>query len=111
MFNRRRPEAHRKRISLYTFDDAAAKDRHTTQSSSSPAAAPSIRTAGGAGTRHGDDGVLHVAHVPFDQDVWELYDMSNDFGHATNIPAVHAGKAQGTARSSRPRSPSTTSIR
>ena len=30
--------------------------------------------------------------VPFDEDVWELYDMSTDFGHATDLAAEHPEK-------------------
>jgi hypothetical protein len=39
--------------------------------------------------RHGLDGVTAATKdiVPFDKDVWELYDMRNDFGHATDLAA------------------------
>ena len=30
--------------------------------------------------------------MPFDEDVWELYDMSTDFGHATDLAAEHPEK-------------------
>jgi arylsulfatase A-like enzyme len=30
--------------------------------------------------------------VPFDEDVWELYDMTTDFGHATDLAAEHPEK-------------------
>ena len=30
--------------------------------------------------------------MPFDQDVWELYDMTTDFGHATDLAAEHPEK-------------------
>ena len=46
-----------------------------------------------AGTRHGQDGLSASAGtVPFDQDVWELYDMTTDFGHATDLAAEHPHK-------------------
>ncbi len=30
--------------------------------------------------------------MPFDQDVWELYDMRTDFGHAKDVAALHPEK-------------------
>lgn len=46
-----------------------------------------------AGTRHGADGVTAThGGIPFDQDVWELYEMKTDFGHATDLAATHPDK-------------------
>ena len=47
------------------------------------------------GTRHGVDGVTAAKRaVPFDEDVWELYDMRTDFGHANDLAAEHPEKLQ-----------------
>ena len=40
------------------------------------------------------DGVTVAATriVPFDEDVWELYDMRTDFGHANDLAAEQPDK-------------------
>ena len=79
---------------LYTFDDATAKDRHTTQYFELTGSRAIYHDGWWAGTRHGMDGVTAAAKsaVPFDQDVWELYDMRTDFGHANDLAAKHPEK-------------------
>ncbi|WP_329002987.1 arylsulfatase [Kribbella sp. NBC_00709] len=75
----------------YTFDDATAPDRHTTQYFELTGSRAIYKDGWWAGTRHGLDGVTAAAKevVPFDEDAWELYDLRNDFGHATNLAAQH----------------------
>lgn len=77
---------------LYTFDDAAAKDRHTTQYFELFGTRAIYHDGWWAGSRHGQDGVTASAVVPFAEDVWELYDMRNDFGHHTDLAATHPDK-------------------
>ena len=78
---------------LYTFDDAQAPDRHTTQYFELTGTRAIYHEGWWAGTRHGQDGLTASAGtVPFDQDVWELYDMTSDFGHATDLAAEHPQK-------------------
>ena len=77
---------------LYTFDDAEAEDRHTTQYFELLGGRAIYHEGWWCGTRHGHDGVSQPPHVPFDEDVWELYDMRNDFGHATDVAAKHPEK-------------------
>ncbi len=78
---------------LYTFDDAEARDRHTTQYFELTGTRAIYHDGWWAGTRHGQDGLTASAGtVPFDQDVWELYDMTTDFGHATDLAAEHPQK-------------------
>jgi arylsulfatase A-like enzyme len=74
---------------VYTFDDAKAKERHTTQYFELTGSRAIYHDGWWAGTRHGMDGVSPLAKNPvsFDQDVWELYDMKNDFGQATDLAA------------------------
>jgi len=78
---------------LYAFDDANAKERHTTQYFELTGSRAIYHEGWWAGTRHGQDGVTAVKeNVPFDQDVWELYDMRSDFGHATDLAARNPEK-------------------
>jgi arylsulfatase len=79
---------------VYTFDDPKAKDRHTTQYFELTGSRAIYHDGWWAGTRHGLDGVTAAAKEtpPFDQDVWELYDMKSDFGHATDLAAQQPEK-------------------
>jgi len=79
---------------LYAFDDAKAKDRHTTQYFELNGSRAIYHEGWWAGTRHGMDGVTAPAKepVPFDKDVWELYDMRSDFGHANDLAAKNPKK-------------------
>jgi len=47
-----------------------------------------------SGTRHGLDRVTDAAKEfgPFEKDVWELYDIRNDFGLGTDLSAEHPNK-------------------
>ena len=78
----------------YTFDDAKALERHTTQHFELTGSRAIYRDGWWAGTFHGLDGVtLRQANiVPFDKDVWELSDKRRDFGLATDLAAKHPEK-------------------
>ncbi len=79
----------------YTFDDATAKDRHTTQYFELTGSRAIYQDGWWAGTLHGLDGVTTVQAkpiVPFDKDIWQLYDRRNDFGLATDLAAQHPEK-------------------
>lgn len=78
----------------YTFDDAKAKARHTTQYFELTGSRAIYHEGWWAGTRHGLDGVSPPAKnpVPFDKDVWELYDTRTDFGQANDLAAKNPGK-------------------
>ena len=61
----------------YTFDDAAATDRRTTQYFELLGGRAIYHDGWWAGTRHGADGLSAAqGGVPYDQDTWELYDTS-----------------------------------
>lgn len=79
---------------VYTFDDAKARDRHMTQYFELSGGRAIYHDGWWAGTRHGLDGVTLAAKVdvPFEDDVWELYDMRSDFGQANDLAAKHPEK-------------------
>jgi len=78
---------------LYAFDDAEAKDRHSTQYFELFGGRAIYHEGWWAGTRHGMDGVSPGhAGTPYDQDVWELYDMRSDFGQANDLAAKNPEK-------------------
>ncbi|SDU76513.1 arylsulfatase [Jiangella alkaliphila] len=80
---------------LYTFDDPDAADRHTTQYFELLGGRAIYHDGWWAGTRHGVDGVSFAkTTVPYDQDVWELYDMRADFGQATDLAARRPDKLE-----------------
>ncbi len=77
----------------YTFEDAKAKDRHTTQ----------YFEIGGSRALYHDGWLARTIHrVPwepqpratFDQDVWNLYDTRLDFSLANDVAAKNPGKLQ-----------------
>ncbi len=79
---------------VYTFDDARAKDRHTTQY---------FEIAGNRAIYH--DGWLartihrapweQVPRRPLENDTWELYDVRADFSLANDLAAQHPQKLAG----------------
>jgi arylsulfatase len=77
---------------LYTFDDAKAKDRQTTQYFELFGTRAIYHDGWWAGTRHGQDSVTTAPARPFDQDVWELYDMKTDFGQSIDLAAKRPEK-------------------
>lgn len=75
---------------VYTFDDPEAKDRHTTQYFELLGGRAIYQDGWWAGTRHGFDGLsTPEGGLPFDEDVWELYDTRTDFAQATDVAAMH----------------------
>ena len=79
---------------VYAFDDANAKERHTTQYFELTGSRAIYHDGWWAGTRHGMDGVSPPSKeaIPFDKDVWELYDTRTDFGHANDLAAKNPEK-------------------
>lgn len=75
----------------YTFDDAKAKDRHTTQY---------FEIAGSRGIYHDGWFARTIHRAPWERkprnslqnDVWELYDMRNDFSLSTDLAAKYPEK-------------------
>ena len=79
----------------YTFDDPTATDRRTTQYFELLGGRAIYHDGWWAGTRHGADGLSAAqGGVPYDQDIWELYDTTNDFGHASDLAAEHPEKLE-----------------
>ena len=80
---------------LYTFDDPDAKDRHTTQYFELLGGRAIYQDGWWAGTRHGFDGLsTPTGGVPFDEDVWELYDTSTDFAQAHDVAEQYPEKVK-----------------
>ena len=77
---------------LYAFDDAKAQDRRTTQYFELFGGRAIYHEGWWAGTRHGVDGVSKHGSTAYDKDVWELYDMRSDFGHANDLAARNPEK-------------------
>lgn len=75
----------------FTFDDAAAKERHTTQY---------FEIAGNRGIYHQGwfARTIHRApweqrpRAPLDRDTWELFDTRSDYSLATDLAAKHPAK-------------------
>lgn len=75
----------------FTFDDAAAKERHTTQY---------FEIAGNRGIYHQGwfARTIHRApweqkpRAPLEQDTWELFDTRSDYSLATDLAAKHPAK-------------------
>ncbi len=76
---------------FYSFDDAAAKDRHTTQY---------YEMLGNRGIYHDGWLACTLHRVPWEQkpratlqnDTWELYNLNNDFSESENLAAKHPDK-------------------
>jgi arylsulfatase len=75
----------------YTFDDAKAKDRHTTQYFEIFGNRAIYNDGWLAGAVHRAPWEKDVRH-PLQQDVWELYDVRADFSLANNLAASNPGK-------------------
>jgi arylsulfatase len=77
----------------YSFDDAAARERHTTQY---------FEIAGSRGIYHRGwfARTIHRApweqqpRAPLDRDTWELFDTRSDYSLATDLAAKHPAKLQ-----------------
>lgn len=76
---------------VYTFDDARAEDRHRTQYFEMFGNRAIYHEGWVAATRHSIPWLM--APLPdFDQDRWELYEVSKDFSQANDLAAKHPEK-------------------
>jgi len=69
----------------YSFDHAAAAERHETQYFETLCNRGIYHKGWSAVTRHHTPWELHKAGVPFDDDTWELYDGSTDWTQAHDL--------------------------
>jgi arylsulfatase len=76
---------------LYTFDDAKAKDRHTSQYFEMFGNRAIYHDGWVAATRHSIPWLM-VPLPPFTEDRWELYNVEEDFSQATDLAAKHPEK-------------------
>jgi arylsulfatase len=76
---------------MYTFDDANAKDRRTTQYFEMFGNRAIYHDGWTAVTRHSIPWLM-VPLPPFDQDRWELYHVEADFSQAKDLAAQHPEK-------------------
>src|SRR5262249_19205630 len=74
------------------FDDAKAKDRHTTQYFEIFSNRAIYHDGWVAGTVHRAPWVTSGRTVPFDQDRWELYNVAEDFSQSTDLAAMNPEK-------------------
>jgi arylsulfatase len=77
---------------VYTFDDANAKDRHTTQYFEIFCNRAIYHDGWVAGTVHSPPWDTGEKPVPFDKDRWELYNVAEDFSQSTDLAAKHPEK-------------------
>jgi arylsulfatase len=73
----------------YTFDDAGAADRRTTQYFEMIGNRGVYHEGWLAGTRHGVPWEMVDASRPFEDDVWELYDLETDWSQARDLAEQH----------------------
>jgi arylsulfatase A-like enzyme len=76
----------------YTFGDAAAAERHETQYFEMLGNRGIYHKGWSAVTKHRTPWELHAEPVPFDDDVWELYDGSSDWTQARDLAQEHPEK-------------------
>jgi arylsulfatase len=76
---------------VYTFDDAKAKDRHTTQYFEMFGNRAIYHDGWVACTRHSIPWLM-VQNPPLKDDVWELYNVDEDFTEANNLAAKNPEK-------------------
>jgi arylsulfatase A-like enzyme len=76
---------------VYTFDDAKAKDRHTTQYFEMFGNRAIYHDGWVACTRHSIPWLM-VPLPPLKDDVWELYNVDEDFSEANNLAAKNPEK-------------------
>jgi arylsulfatase len=72
---------------LYSFDDAKAKDRHTTQYFEIFGNRAIYKDGWVAATRHSVPWLMSAKPTPLTEDVWELYNVDKDFSQADNLAA------------------------
>jgi arylsulfatase A-like enzyme len=77
----------------YSFDDAGAEERHTTQYFEMFCNRGIYHQGWTAVTKHGTPWVLVGGEKPaLDDDIWELYDTTSDWTQAKNLSAEHPDK-------------------
>jgi len=76
---------------IYTFDDSKAKETHTTQYFEMFGNRGIYHDGWTASTRHSIPWLL-MQNPPLDQDVWELYNVANDFSQAHDLAAKNPTK-------------------
>src|SRR6188474_2796856 len=76
---------------MFSFDDAKAADRHTTQYFEMFGNRGIYDNGWVACTRHSIPWILTV-NPPLADDVWELYNVNEDFSEANNLAASNPGK-------------------
>jgi Sulfatase len=76
----------------YSFDDAAAPERHETQYFEMLCNRGIYHKGWSAVTKHRTPWKVHDRGVPFDQDVWELYDGATDWTQAHDLAAAQPEK-------------------
>lgn len=78
---------------LYTFDDPKAPERHSTQYFEMLGNRGIYHQGWTAVTKHRTPWETgETTLVPFDEDVWELYDTSTDFSQSNNLAKEHPEK-------------------
>ncbi len=77
---------------VYTFDDPAAADRHTTQYFEMFGNRAIYHDGWVAATRHSIPWLMVPQLPPFDQDKWELYHVAEDFSQANDLAAQNPQK-------------------
>jgi len=76
---------------MFSFDDVKAKDRHTTQYFEMFGNRAIYKDGWVAATRHSIPWVL-TKNPPFSEDIWELYNVDEDFSQAHDLAAQHPDK-------------------
>jgi arylsulfatase len=79
---------------VYSFDDARAKDRRTTQYFEMFGNRAIYHEGWVAATRHSIPWLAHEKLPPFDQDHWELYHIDQDFSEADDVADQHPEKLE-----------------
>ncbi len=77
---------------VYTFADAKAPDRHTTQYFEMFGNRAIYHDGWVAATRHSIPWLANAPLPPFDQDRWELYNVDKDFSEADDLAAKNPAK-------------------
>ncbi len=76
---------------VYTFDDAKAKDRHTTQYFEMFGNRAIYHEGWVAAARHSIPWLM-AQNPPLENDVWELYHVDEDFSQANDLASQNPGK-------------------
>ena len=77
---------------LYSFNDAKAADRHTTQYFEMFGNRGIYHQGWTAQTKHRTPWLVTGKAPPFDEDVWELYDTSKDWSQAKDLAKENPGQ-------------------